>query len=171
MIVNTPYTSESLIPNVTAIAREMTSRSQISLIVHRMLKLSLMSYMQLGWNNIAFLPLLARKDFATGVKLLCELEILSSNKKRSLYILHNQMTDMAIALENTRLLQFFFALANTYAFTPAIFTYNPERCVQFLAKIPNLPKNVIMYCPQNSAAFHTFAQHTHLRVRFIEGKV
>lgn len=171
MIVNTPYSSEFLIPNVAAIAREMTSKSQMSLIAHRVIKLSLVSCVKLVLNNIAFLPLLAKKDFATGVKLLCELEILTAHKKRSLFILHNQMTDMAIALENTRLLQYFFTLSRIYEFTPAIFTYNPERCIQFLAKIPILPKNLIMYCPKSSATFHAFAKHTHLHVCFIEGKI
>jgi|GEM_PF-1963646 len=170
MIVTTPFLTKALVPDVGAIAREMTSGSQISIILRRVRNLSLFACLHLGIQNLKFLPLLVKKDFATGITLLCELEILASSSKRLTWILHNQMTDMAIALNNVNLLQFFFALAKTYHFTPGILTYNPERCIQFLSIMHNLPKNLVVYCPQSSAAFHAFAQVTDLNICFIEGE-
>ncbi len=171
MIVNAMYTPKILVPDVSAIARQMTSGSQIGMIMSRVLKLSIPSFVMLSINNLRFLPLLAKKDFATGVKLLCELEILASSTKRSTWVLHNQMTDMAIALGNTNLLRFFFMLAETYTFAPGILTYNPERCIQFLSKMRGLSKNLIVFCPKTSASFEEFAKTTHVQVRFIEGKI
>ncbi len=170
MITRVPFASQLLVPDVAAIAREMTSGSQVSMIIRRISKLSFLSFIQLGINNIKFLPLLAKKDFAAGIKLLCELEILASPKK-PLWILHNQMTDMTIALGNTNLLRFYFMLAQIYAFTPAILTYNPERCVQFLSNMRGLPKNLVLFCPRTSQSFELFAKNTHLQIRFIEGKM
>lgn len=171
MIVNAMYTPKMLVPDVSAIARQMTSGSQIGMVMSRVVKLSIPSFVMLGINNLKFLPLLAKKDFATGVKLLCELEILASPTKRSTWILHNQMTDMAIALGNTNILRFFFMLAETYNFIPGILTYNPEQCILFLSNIRGLPKNLVLFCPKASAPFDEFAKTTHLQIRFIEGKI
>ena len=171
MIVNTAYSSKLLVPDVAAITRQMTSSSQLSMLMHRVLQLSLPSFIRLGINNLKFLPLLAKKDFATGIKLLCELEILASPKKQSLWILHNQMTDMAVALGNTSLLHFFFMLAETYAFTPGILTYNPEHCIQLLSNMRGLPKNLVLFCPKTTPSFEAFAKTTHLQVRFMEGNM
>jgi len=171
MIVNTIYTPTMLVPDVAAIARQMTSGSQISMVIHRLRKLSLLSFIKVGINNVPFLLLLAKKDFATGVKLLCELEILASPAKQPMWILHNQMTDMAIALGNIHLVRFFFMLAQTYAFAPGILTYNPERCVQFLSNMRGIPENLVFFCPKTSASFEKFAKTTHLQIHFIEGKI
>lgn len=171
MIVPTLLTAKMLVPDVGAVAREMTSGSQIEMILRRVRKLSPATFVQVGINNLKYLPLLAKKDFATGIKLLSELEILASPVKRSSWVLHNQMTDMAIALGNTNLLLFFFVLAETYDFKPAIFTYNPERCIQFLSSMHGLPKHLVIFCPQTSPAFQQFAQTTHLQISFIEGKI
>lgn len=170
MIKPTPLITKALVPNVGTIAREMTSDSQIGMILRRVRKLSLIAFVRVGMNNLKYLPLLAKRDFATGIKLLCELELLASPVKRSSWVLHNQMTDMAIALGNTNLLRFFFALAEAYDFKPAILTYNPERCIQFLSSMRGLPKHLVIFCPQTSPAFQQFAQTTHLQISFIEGK-
>lgn len=169
MIVNTKITKHMLVPDVGAVTREMTSNSQVGMILRRVKKLSFAAFVTLGLNNIVSIPRLAKKDFAAGITLLAELEIIASFVKRPCWVLHNQMTDMAIALGNTNLLRLFFLLAKTYSFSPGILTYNPEQCIQFLSKMQGLPKSLIVFCPKTSKAFESFAKATHLNIRFIEG--
>lgn len=166
-MTTTRLSKKMLVPDVSAIAREMTSGSQISLIIRRVRKLPFSSLLLLGMYNITYLPLLVKKDFATGIKLLCELEILASPVRRRQWVLHNQMVDMAIALGNTRMLASFFDLAETYSFTPGLATYNPERCIQMLSGMRNVPKNLVFNCPKSSASLAQFAENTHLRMTFI----
>ena len=128
---------EHIVPDVHAITREMTSSSQIAIIVKRFLSLPIQSKIALTVNNIAYLPLLAKKDFATGIKLLCELEILQKNlhNNNKTVHLHSQMTDMAFALKNTSVFDYFVSLSKTYHFKPGIITYNPEIAIHFFSQL------------------------------------
>ncbi len=171
MIAKSKLSPSMMVPDVAAIARQMTSGSQISMILSRVKLLSLSAFISLGFNNLKFFPGLLKKDFATGVKLLCELEILASNQKRHTWVLHSQMTDMAIALGNVNLLKYFFFLSERYSFRPGILTYNPELCVKFLSQFGGLPKNLIIYCPSSSLAFAQFIKESSLDFCILEGEI
>ncbi|MFA5828076.1 MAG: hypothetical protein WC841_01755 [Candidatus Shapirobacteria bacterium] len=143
--------NEKIVPDVALIAREMTSRSQVGIILSRFLGLNLMSKLKLMINNLPFLPLLARMDFAVGIKVLCELEILklSESEKLGRVILHNQMADMALALDNKRMMTYFFFLSKKYGYLPGIKTYNIGAMIKFLSSIPTIPSELIIYVPNN----------------------
>src|SRR4030043_2081762 len=79
----------AIVPNVNEIAREMTSKSQIFLMVTRVLKITPQKWVSLGFNNIMVAPMIIVKKFFAGIKILCELEILKSSRNE--YILHNQL--------------------------------------------------------------------------------
>ena len=142
--------NEKIVPNVGLIAREMTTMSQIAMILRRFLALSLISKLKLAVNNIRFLSVLAKMDFAAGIKVLCELEILKlseKEKKLGCVVLHNQMVDMALALGNKRVIWYFLSLAKTYKFTPGIRTYNTSMMIKYLSGLPKLPDNLVIYAP------------------------
>lgn len=170
MIKKIKFTSKQLVPDVAAIAREMTSGSLITLILNRVKVLTPSAMVTVGINNLPYLMKLARKDFSTGIKLMTELEILSKRKSK-LWVLHNQMVDMAISLGNKELLLYFFDLARRYDFQPGILTYNPVRCVKFLSLFPRLPKDLVIFCPKSTVTFNQFAGETHLTFCQLEGDV
>jgi hypothetical protein len=138
-------TDPIVIPNVNQLAREMTSKSQIGIIIDRVLKLSPVDWIKLGLNNILSAPMLLKKDFATGIKILCELEILKSKKQK--FILHNQFVDMAIAANNKKVLVYFFGLSKKYSFQPGIITYNIGPFIKYLSGIKKVPPNLVIYTP------------------------
>lgn len=151
-----------VVPNVELIAREMTDTSQIGIMVRRLRKLESRALIKLVLNNVKFTLKVLRKDFATGIKILTELEILNQMKRQqSHFVLHNQMVDMAIALNNRRLLMYFFGLARTYHFLPGLKTYNPERLVMMLADTQGVPSNLLIYTPiQQKSPLEEYAQYS-----------
>ncbi len=145
--INNPY----IVPNVSAIAREMTGSSQIVMIIKRFLALKFGDKVKFGFNNLSFVMSLLKKDFATGVKVLCELEILKVREENDVshFVLHNQMVDMAVAFNNKNLLKNFLFLAEKYNFVPGIITYNIEPTIKYLSNSPKLSTNLVIYTPLN----------------------
>jgi hypothetical protein len=134
-----------VVPNVGGIAREMTGGSQIAIILRKFLALKLVNMFRFGFNNISFLPKLAKMDYAAGVKILCELEILKAkefNPKIKMFFLHNQMVDMALALNNKMVFNYFFYLSKKYNFIPCIISYNPDHVIKLLSQLNNIPSNL-----------------------------
>ena len=129
------------------IAREMTGKSQIGMILSRFMALSMTNKARLGINNLVFLPSLAGMDFAVGIKLLCELEILKLREEGGVseFVLHNQMVDMGLALKNKKVFTNCFYLAKKYNFKPGVITYNFELLMKFLSTLKSIPKDLRIY--------------------------
>lgn len=155
MIIKSKLNEKYLVPDVAAIAREMTSSSQIMIIIKRFLSLSLGSKLKLAINNIVFLPSLVKMDFAVGVKLLCELEILKKMEKQKIkqFVLHSQMVDMSLSLKNKKVIENFFYLSKKYGFTAGIMTYNIEFLIKTLSGFRNIPNELFIYTPINKNGF------------------
>lgn len=147
MIIRGRLNKNELVPPVEQIAREMTESSQVMIIIKRALKLNPGQIIRLGINNLVYLPKLVKKDFATGVKLLCELTILANSRTKS-WILHAQMTDMAVALNNKDLIRDFLRLARVYGFRPAIATNNLGELLIMLADTRHVPNNLRVFGPR-----------------------
>lgn len=155
----------NLIPDINVITRDLTDKTQIQIVIDRFVKLNYKNKISIMINNIIFLPKILRKDFAVGIKILCELEILKARKKS--YILHNQMVDMAIALNNQKILLYFFYLAKKYNFEPGIKTCNPGFLINFLSSFKEIPKNFRIYIPENiieEIGLKDFMQKTFLSI-------
>ena len=145
-----PELNPVIVPNVEQIAREMTGTSQIGMIIKRVRLLNLLQLLKLGFNNLIYLNYLLQKDFAAGIKLLCELEILhqlnsGAKFEKKHFALHHQMVDMAVALKNRRLISYFLTLAKTYNFQPGLVTCNPLFLLKFLADVPIQTDNLVIY--------------------------
>jgi hypothetical protein len=137
-----------IVPNVGAVAREMTGGSQIMMILNRFGSLSLKNKIVLVLNNVVFLPKLIRMDYAVGIKLLCELEILKGEEQggeRKTFILHSQMVDMAMALDNKKVIDYFLLLSKKYKFIPGLMTNNLSFFIRFISFIKNLPANLTVF--------------------------
>lgn len=161
----------NIVPDVHAITREMTSSSQMKIVLSRFLSLPLKEKVLLAQHNVGNLLSLAKKDFAAGVILLCELEILKKKLhvgKKTIF-LHSQMTDMGLALKNKHVFLRFFTLAKTYGFTPGIVTHNPEAMIQMLSYM-HIPKNIIIATSlqKTPETFKEFAVKSH--ISFVELK-
>lgn len=138
----------NLIPDVGGIARDLTDKTQIQIVLDKFMKLNSLNKIIFVFNNITFLPDLIRKDFATGIKILCELEILKSTSKE--FVLHNQIVDMTVALNNERILLNYFYLSKKYNFIPVLKTYNPGYLINFLSAFDFIPPKLFLYVPETS---------------------
>lgn len=136
-----------IVPDVGGVAREMTGKSQVGIVVSKFLSLSFANKLRFCFNNLPFLPVLLKMDFAVGVKVLCELEILKEEEKRKVreVVLHNQMVDMALALRNKKLLEYFFFLARKYSFIPGLKTYNIMILIKILSNFASVPRDLKIY--------------------------
>jgi hypothetical protein len=155
------------VPDVSALARKMTTQSQIGIILDLVKKVPPGKFFFLGIRNMPSFFQLLKKDFGTGVVLLTELEILTSSHPNASYVLHNQMTDMALALRNKGLLQKYFQLAESYSFEPWVATYNPEKLIQFLSSFRKLPKSLTILTPRTSTSLEELAKNSQLRICFL----
>lgn len=153
--LNNNFSNDILVvPNLPTITRQLTYKSQISILISNLFKLKPKKIFILIINNLIFLPKFFKKDFATGIKILCEIEILYSNKKH--YLLHNQITDTSIALKNESILNNFFYLSKKYKFTPGLITNNLEALIIFLSLFKNVPENIKIYAPFKHKSFKEF---------------
>ncbi len=136
-----------IIPNVSLVVRELTSKSQSELIIDRVIHIGFSKSFIFLMNNLPFLKDILTMNFAAGIKLLCELEVLYS--LRNHYLLHNQFVDMAVALNNRQIINYYFAISQKYNFIPGLLTYNLGPFIKFLSSFSNLPSNLTIYCPLN----------------------
>lgn len=137
-----------LVPDVNAIAREMTDSSQMRVVINRFLKLKSLSMLKLGLGNIRNGVELLRMDFSAGVMLLVELELLKlleGKKGKKCLVLHSQMVDMALGLDNKKVFLNFFALCDRYGMIPGLASFNLRFLIKRLSNIRGLPKNLRVY--------------------------
>lgn len=146
MIIKKRSAKIAIVPNVAKIAREMTTSSQVGIIVNRVLQLHLSSLFKMGLNNLPYLMKIAKKDFAAGIKVLTELEILKLREttKTQHFGLHQQMTDMAVALRNRKMIEYLFVMAKTYGFVPYLYTCNVGPLVMLLSNSRTIPDNMVI---------------------------
>lgn len=136
-----------IVPDVPLIAREMTEKTQLKLVLDMAVKLSPVTLLKLIVRNVPLFPQLLIKDYACGVSLLCELTYLHSitfNNTVTELVLHSQMTDMAILLKNKKVFEQFFALCRWYKVKPALISNNPAYLVVQLSK-SRCPNNLVLY--------------------------
>lgn len=144
MIITTSKTKVKIVPNVEAIAREMTMTSQVGIIVNRVKRLKPRSLLMMGVHNIPYLLKIAKRDFAVGIKLVTELEILKLREGGGAtdIALHQQMVDMAVALDNRKMIEYLFRMSTTYDFVPYLMTCNVGPLITFLSRIRNVPSHL-----------------------------
>lgn len=144
-------------PNVELIARELTEKGHIKMMINNISKLTFKQIIFLALNNLSFIHQLIKKDFATGIKILIEIDVLATQSKN--VILHQQITDMAIALKNYKLIHYFLKLSETYNFQPGLITYNIQPCIKFLSQIPEVASKFTIYTSINQGKYYPYSKN------------
>jgi len=121
------------LPDVEKLARELTGKTQIKIVIDRILALKIGQIARLAKNNLFLAHKILARNFAVGIRLLCELEILASNDRKKEYMLHSQMTDMAVAFGNIDVIVQYLSLMRTYRKKASLETNNPEKLLKLLA--------------------------------------
>lgn len=147
-----PKNLNFVVPNMAAFVRDVTEYGNIGAIVRRALKLSFPSLIKMAWWNKFNLLKLAKKDFATGVSVLVQMEILQILQYQPAMIaLTDQVSDLAAALGNKRILKLFLATVKAVGITPSIVTNNLINMIQTLSSLN--ATNVKIITPFNSYGY------------------
>jgi len=120
-----------IIPDLSAVAREMTDKSQVQIVFYKISKLPISKIILFTLNNILYTFDIFNKDFACGIKILTELELLSQKKRKKIYFFNSQIVDTAVAFKNKKLINNLIKLSEIYHFYPVFITYNLKNFLFF----------------------------------------
>lgn len=117
-----------IVPNMSRFVREVTERGVVASQISRFSKLGVRSQMGLMLRYLPKVLRLARNDFVAGLLLLVEMEITRFKSHNiGCVVLGSQITELALAFENRRLLTEFFDLVqNRYRVPVGLMTSNLE---------------------------------------------
>jgi len=114
------------IPNVTGIIRETYDHGPVGAGMRRLAMIGPVSAVKVGFTGLANVGGVLRKDFPSMLKVLLDLEFRAFQKfKPERLILSPQITDLAIAFENARILEIFVDYAKYVGVKPYAATNNP----------------------------------------------
>ncbi|MCX7045802.1 MAG: hypothetical protein NTX50_10020 [Candidatus Sumerlaeota bacterium] len=156
-----------VVPNMATYARDTRDKGLAGAALDRLLSLPVADIARICLGAIPAAPDVLKKDFATGVCLLAEMELARFRKLKPLAVfLHSQMTDLAMAFDNARLFAKFIALVRRrYGVAAGIATNNFGHLAPKLRRwslapdyliAPFNPKGYLMY--PDRAACETSAQ-------------
>lgn len=95
-----------IVPNMPEFIRDVTEYGSTGAVLKRILQLNFKQIITLiWWNKFKIFPLL-KKHFSTGIILLIQIDLLKIKEKNdsSLILLSDQITDLAVALNNLEIL-------------------------------------------------------------------
>src|SRR3989338_5592326 len=115
-----------IVPNMEEFVRDVSSLGNIGAIKNRILRLNLLQIMKLCWFNKTKFFKLLKKDFSTAVGLLIQIELLQVAKYQpTMIILSDQVTDLAVALDNEPILRNFNTfISDNFKCNRAVMTNN-----------------------------------------------
>jgi len=159
-----------IVPNMAAYARDTRDKGFARAALNRLLNLPPLDIARIALGAAPSAFDVLAKDFATGVCLLAEMELVRFRRFRpAAAFLHNQMADLAMAFDNRKLFERFRRLARgRYGVGAGFVTYNfghlapklsqwglrPDRIVT-----PLNPKGYLMY-PDRAACEAPFPGFT-----------
>lgn len=123
-----------VIPDMAAFVREVSEYGNVGATLRRVLRLPILSLVKLAWINKHNVILLAKKDFAAGMLLLVQIELLTIKTPREYVAVRDQVVDLAVALKNTRLLEGIIAVIRSFGYKPVLVTNNLSYLVNFLGQ-------------------------------------
>lgn len=141
-----------VVPNMPLFVRLVTEHGNIGAMIKMAIKLDVVSLFKLAWWNKNNLLKLLKKDFATGVLILIQMEILQILKyKPRMVVLTDQITDLAVALDNTNIISGYFKTIKNVPIKSGIVTNNLINTAHTLSKLSM--KNVEIITPFNLHGF------------------
>ncbi|MEK7527713.1 MAG: hypothetical protein AAB574_01660 [Patescibacteria group bacterium] len=95
-----------VIPDMTLFIREVSEKGNLGALMSRMIDLGIGGILTLGWWNLKNLTHLVKMEFAYGVLLLVQIELIKLKDEKADYILiSDQITDLSVALKTNVILE------------------------------------------------------------------
>ncbi len=115
-----------LVPNMRAYLRDASDYGVVGAARHRFRRLRVLDQARIAWHNAPRALAVLARDFATGVLVMVEMELVRFRPYApSSVVLNASVTDLALALDNDRLLREFVRLVErTYGLEAGLATYN-----------------------------------------------
>lgn len=114
-----------VVPNMVSYIRDVLDVGPIGAVVNRFLELPPTDMLRLGINNLPNLPKIAGKDFASGLMVLAEIELLrTKNWKYDTVVLVDQVSDLSIAYGNYQVFGRFIKIAHQHGKKAGVWTNN-----------------------------------------------
>lgn len=129
-----------IVPDMPRFVREVSEYGNIGAIVRRVIKLPLPTLVRLAWINKYNVLKLAKKDFASGVILLTQIELLAANSRGKYVAISSQVVDLSVALSNKPLITGLVATVRELGHQPVLSTNNLAYLLRFLrsTKVSNV---------------------------------
>lgn len=117
---------ESIVPNMRSYLRDASDHGVVGAALHRVLGLPLADKARIALHHVPRAARVLARDFATGVLVIVEMELARFRYLGASSVLLNaSVTDLALALDNDRLVRDFVRLAGrTYGCEAGLATYN-----------------------------------------------
>jgi hypothetical protein len=95
-----------VIPDMASFIRDVSEKGNLGALIDRIISLGVGGMLTLGWWNLKNGFHLAKMEFAYGVLLLTEIEILKLKDQKVKYVLiSDQITDLSVALKTRVILE------------------------------------------------------------------
>jgi hypothetical protein len=125
-----------IVPNIRGIMREAVEFGMIKAGMRRALRVGMSQLVSLGLRSIGKAGSILHKDFPTLLSCLIELEIAEFRRfTPPLFLLQAQMTDLAVAMDNPRMVEGYIRVINRRTSAGIGYeTFNFTRTVNFLER-------------------------------------
>ena len=119
-------TALPVVPNLQGFMREAVEYGMVGAGVRRALRVGPIGLVGLGLRSVGRLPAILQRDFPTLLRCFIELELAEVARLRPpVVFLQAQMTDLALAMDNPRILQAFMeAVARRTGGAPGLISWN-----------------------------------------------
>lgn len=143
-----------IIPNIGEIARELTDKSQMQLMLTLLQSLPKQDLLRLTMRNTLNIANLAKKDFAQGLALLTEIYVLKGlpYKPQAFYI-HSQIIDTAIAFDNPKVFWALKKLEASYGVPFVYMTTNLGPLIDYLTRHVIVLESLTIAAPVNRQGY------------------
>jgi hypothetical protein len=136
-----PPSLVALVPNVRGMIREATDHGMIGAGMRRVMRVGPVGLARLAFGHVFDAPAVLRKDFPTLLAILVDLELGEALGLGARQIaLHPQMTDLALAMENTAILRDFGRRVAARGARPVLATNNAATLREALIADSSLPR-------------------------------
>jgi hypothetical protein len=153
-----------IVPNIQGLMRDAVEYGMVRAGLRRVWRAGALTLAGMGLRNLSNLGAIKRRDFPVLLQGFIEVELASFNKfNPPAFLLQAQMTDLAIATHNPRLLEAFFkSVRQRSSAAPGLITHNAAATVAALKTWGLEPALLITPCgaepgwarPDNEAAAH-----------------
>jgi hypothetical protein len=142
----------AVVPNMFSFIRDLTDLGMVGAAAARFRRLAPRDMLRTGLGAALRLDRVLRRDFATGVMLVAEMELLALRSLRVTRIcLHPQLTEIALAGRVAELLTEFASRVHALGMEPGLITHNPLLAEEVLG--PALRQFAAVVTPCNSKGY------------------